>query len=138
MKKILLSTLLILSFAGSAFAAPLATATPTPSAGVKIYGGADAAAALIAPSPLVQLSTGVFGMVNYVAAANLSTGYLIATRHLNGSKNFATTNDITNIYWKQAAKAADATAAKTAMASEVTAVVSATTVFAAGQGWTSY
>lgn len=136
MKKILCATLVILSFAGSAFATSAVTSAP----GMSIRGGADDAAATAAPSPLIKFSTGVFGLVNWVAdtTTKTSTGYLIATRHLNGSKNFATANDITNIFWKQATKVSTGTEAKTALGTEVGSSDSSATTFAAGQGWTSY
>jgi hypothetical protein len=79
-------------------------------------------------------------MVNFTAdtATKTSTEYLIATRHLNGSKNFATTNAVTNIYWKQAAKVATGTEAISAIKSEVGSDPKASVAFAAGAGWTSY
>ena len=140
MKKILCMMLVILSVAGSAFAAAMTSGTPTPTSGATIKGGADAAAALAAPTPLIKFSTGVFGIVNWTAdaATKTSTEYLIGTRHLNGSKNFATTNAVTNIYWKQAIKAPTGTDAIAAMVSEIGTDPTASVTFAAGQGWTSY
>lgn len=138
MKRTLSLMLVIMSFAGSASAATLATGTPTTTAGMTIRGGADPGTAAAAPTPLIKFSTGVFGMVNFTAANNMSTGYIVATRHLTGSKNFATTNSLTNIYWKQAAKAADVAACRTAMTNEVTTATDPATLFAPGTGWTSY
>lgn len=136
MKKILCATLVILSFTGSAFADSGITGEP----GMALRGGADATVAAAAPSPLIKYSTGVFGLINWVAdaATKTSNGYVIATRHLNGSKYFATANDITNIYWKQAPKVATGTECKTLMSTDVTTGTVSATVFAAGLGWTSY
>lgn len=132
----------ILSCTVSAFAAgtDMTSGTPTALPGSAIRGGADTATAAAAATPLIKFSTGVFGIVNWSAdaATKTSAGYLIGTRHLNGSKNFATTNSVTNIYWKQAAKVADGTAARTAMVSEIGTSEDASTTFAAGAGWTSY
>ncbi len=138
MKKVLCGMFVILSFAGSAFGAALDTHTPTTATGMSIRGGADATTAAAAASPLIKFSTGVLGLVNFTATANVSTGYVVATRHIQGSKYFATANDITNIYWKQAAKAADAAAAITAMGQDIDSSTTSSTVFAAGNGWTSY
>lgn len=142
MKKILISMLVILSFAGSAFAAASAlnSGEPTALPGTEVRGGADSTTAPLAPSPLIKFSTGVFGQVNFTAdtATKTSTGYLVGTRHVNGSKNFATANDITNIYWKQAAKVATGALARAAMIAEIGTDPTSVVTFAAGQGWTSY
>lgn len=139
MKKVLLISLVILSFAGSAFAAALVTGTPTTGAGMSVRGGADAAAAAAAPTPLIKFSTGVHGMVNFVAdaAAKTSTYYLVGTRHISGSKNFATSNVKTNIYWKQASKLTATNTISVAMVAEIKTVADDST-FAPGEGWTSY
>ena len=100
MKKILALTLIALSFSSSAFAAALTTHTLTPNAGMAIRGGTTATEASNAANPLVRLSTGVYAVVNFVAAANLSTSYAIFTKHYKGSKIFGTANDSTNIYWR--------------------------------------
>ena len=55
---------------------------------------------LDATNPLVRFSTGVMGIVNFTAAANLSSSYAIGSKHFKGSKVFGTANDSTNIYWK--------------------------------------
>jgi len=140
MKKILCLIIASMSFAASAFAAvsDLVSGAPTTAAGMSIRGGADAATAANAATPLIKFSTGVFGMVNFTAASNLSSGYIVATRHITGSKNFATTNSLTNIYWKQAGKAADATACRSTMITEITTATDPTTLFSPGKGWTSY
>lgn len=105
MKKILALTLLLLSFTGSAFAAPVASnaligvAGPPASGGLSVFGGVDAAAALAATNPLVKMSTGVQGVMNFDATAH--TSYAIGTKHITGSKYFGTSNDSTAIFWKQ-------------------------------------
>lgn len=142
MKKIICIMLVIMSFAGSAFAAAAAMTSgePTTSAGLEVRGGADSTNAPLSPTPLIKFSTGVFGMVNFAAdaATKTSNGYIIFTRHLTGSKYFSAANDTTSIYWRQAPKVADGAALITAMKSDLgTATVSAT-VYAAGQGWTAY
>lgn len=142
MKKILCSMLVILSFAGSAFAAAsaLTSGEPTALSGSEVRGGADATTAPLAPSPLIKFSTGVFGQVNFDAdtTTKTSAGYLVGTRHLSGSKNFATANDITNIYWKQAAKVATGADARDKMITEIGTDPTSAATFAAGEGWTSY
>jgi hypothetical protein len=107
MKKIIILTLVALSFSSSAFAAALARHTVTPDPGTAIYGGTTAPEAAGATNPLVRFSTGVYGVVNFTAANNLSTSYALFTKHFKGSKIFGTANDSTNIYWK--AEAAQAT-----------------------------
>jgi hypothetical protein len=110
MKKIIVLTMLMLSFAASAFAAGVAVATNSligdataGTGGLAVYGGVDdAAAALADANPLVRLSTGVQAVVNFTAATHLS--YAIITKHVSGSKYFGTANDSTNVYWKQSTK----------------------------------
>ena len=107
MKKILALTLLLLSFAGSAFAAALTSGALIGDAtagtgGLAVFGGVDAAAAAAASNPLVRMSTGVQGVINFAAATH--TEYTIGTKHVSGSKYFGTSNDSTNIYWKQSTK----------------------------------
>ncbi len=133
MKKILSLLIIMLSFAGSSFADTAATTA----GGQTIKGGADSTAAANAATPLIKFSTGVFGLVNFVpdTAAKTCLGYVIATRHSTGSKNFATANDITNIYWKQAAVG---TGTAALLLADVTNGTASGTVFAAGNGWTSY
>ncbi|MHB8121825.1 MAG: hypothetical protein ACYDG4_06680 [Desulfuromonadaceae bacterium] len=139
MKKSLCFITIILSFAGSAFADALATHTPTSGGGMAIRGGASQQLATDAPTPLIKCSTGVYGMVNWAAGAagNDSAGYLIATRHMTGSKNFATTNSRTNIYWKQASKVTATNDIVTAMQAEIAADTEDAFVFD-NVGWTSY
>lgn len=140
MKKILSLILVIMSFAGSAFALDLATATPTAKPGSWVRAGADQTTANNSATPVIQFSTGVHGMVNFTsdAAAKTSPGYLIATRHTTGSKNFATASDLVNIYWKQATKVAGTVTAPIAMTTDINASADSATTFAAGLGWTSY
>lgn len=107
MKKIIVLTVLLLTFAGSAFAAGTAVTSHQVigdgTTGLGVYGGVDAtAAALDTANPLVRMSTGVMGMVNYDSTTH--TSYALITKHLSGSKYFGTANDATNIYWKQDAK----------------------------------
>jgi hypothetical protein len=108
MNKIIVLTMLLLSFAGSAFASAITTNQLIGNAGagtggLAVYGGVDAAsAALITANPLVRMSTGVQAVVNFVAATHLS--YALITKHVSGSKYFGTANDSTNIYWKQDVK----------------------------------
>lgn len=131
MKKIQVLTLVLLAFAGSAFAAPLATHTPTTGGAKSVYGGNSPASALAATTPLIKFSTGVNGLVNFTASAGTSTGYVVATKHTTGSKVFGTANDSTNIYWKQSPAA-------TLADTDIGAGTTTTTVFGAGLGWTSY
>ena len=100
MKKTIALTLIALSFTTSAFAAALTSNTLPAASGLGVYGGTTAAEAAAATNPLVRMSTGVWGVVNFVAANNLSASYAIFTKHYKGSKLFGTANDSTNIYWK--------------------------------------
>jgi len=141
MKKVLLSMLLTLSFAGSAFAAAgdLGSGTPTPTSGCSIKGGADSTTAQNAPTPLIRFSTGVAGQVNFTADTTLKTsqGYVLATRHTSGSKNFATANVKTNIYWKQATAVTATVTLAQAMATDIATGDQDAFAFD-GTGWTSY
>ena len=140
MKKILF-TLLILSFAGSAFAAPGALATHIPSdAAASIRGGATQILATAAATPLIKTSTGVSAMVNFIdgTPTGTSTDYTIFTRHTSGSKNFGTTNSKTNIYWKQAAKVDAVTTVSAAMLADIPGQIGALFSFGGTGGWTSY
>lgn len=129
MKKTIVLTLLILSFAGSAFAAQFVSLI---SASIK--GGADAATAAAATNALVRLSTNVIGVVNYTpdAATKTAPGYSIVTKHTSGSKMFGTANDSTNIYWKNLAAGTPLTGA---LAGSTDGSGNFTV---AGSGWTSY
>ena len=127
MKKVLILTLLLLSFAGTAFALDAGVAT---GAGVAVYGGVDSTAAGNAPTALIRFSTGVNGVVNFVADDH--DHYAIGTKHTSGSKIFATTDDATNIYWKQAATGALATNGIG------TSTETASSALFIGNGWTSY
>lgn len=110
MKNVLVLTMLLLSFAGSAFADGTAVSTnqligdaTAGTGGMAVYGGVDAtSAALATANPLVRMSTGVQAVVNFTAATHLS--YALITKHVSGSKYFGTANDSTNIYWKQDVK----------------------------------
>lgn len=105
MKNILALTLILLSIAGSAFAADISSNGLIGSTGVggfAVYGGVDATAAGAATNPLVRMSTGVQGVVNFDATTH--TSYAIGTKHVSGSKYFGTANDSTNVYWLQSAK----------------------------------
>lgn len=139
MKKIICLSLVILSMAASAFAGNMSSNDVTTSAAA-VRGGADNTAAAAAPTPLIQLSTGVSALVNWSfdAADKTSTGYIIATRHTTGSKNFATSNALPNVYWKQAPKIQGTVTVSSAMKADVGTSTVADTVFAAGNGWTSY
>ncbi len=97
MKKILALTSLLLTFAGSAFAASdLATHVPSDS-GAAIYGGSTSTIAQNATNPVVKLSTGVKAIVNFDTAQPIT--YSLTTKHSKGSKIFGTANDSTAIYW---------------------------------------
>ncbi len=105
MNRIIVLTMLLLSFAGSAFATTVASGDRIGdgTTGLALFGGVDSSAAqLPTANPLVRFSTGVMGQVNFIAASHLS--YALITKHLSGSKYFGTANDATNIYWKQDAK----------------------------------
>ena len=107
MKKILVLTLLLLSFSGSAFAGAINTNSLIGDAtagtgGLAIFGGVDSTAAAAASNPLARMSTGVQAVINFTAASHDS--YAIITKHVSGSKYFGTANDSTNIYWKQSTK----------------------------------
>lgn len=139
MKRTLSLMLVILSFAGSAFAvsADLTSGQATAAGATTVRGGADATTAAAAPTPLIKFSTGVFALVNFTASANTSVGYEVFTRHLTGSKYFGTTNVKTNIYWKQAPKVVDAAALRSNMATDCATSTALGDVFG-GPGWTSY
>ena len=132
MKKILAFGLVALSFSTSAFATALNTNTLPGNAGVAIYGGTIDTEAQNATNPLVRLSTGVWGVVNFTASANKSTSYAIATKHEKGSKIFGTANDSTNIYWKASP------AVSTAPYMDVNAVGAGVDNTNFGAGWTAY
>jgi hypothetical protein len=95
MKKIIALTIVIMSFAGSAFAAAGPASGALSTAGAAIYGGSSAAVALAATSPLGKLSSGVTAIINFD-----STSYAIGTKHVKGSKVFGTAADSTNMYFK--------------------------------------
>ncbi|ACH39597.1 geopilin domain 2 protein [Citrifermentans bemidjiense Bem] len=136
MKKILAAMVVTLSFAGTASAGTLVTA----GSGYAIRGGADAATASAAPTPLIKFSTGVWGLINSTpdTTAKTSTGYVIATRHTTGSKDFGTASNRTNIFWKQASAITASVSASQALANDVGSDDETGATFAAGKGWTSY
>ena len=134
MKKILALTLILFSFAGSAYAAALSEGTPSNS-GAAIYGGDSANNALNATNPLVRMSTGVMGVFNIPDAVGTPpkiNSYVIVTKHTNGNKIFGTASDSTNIYYKQSTSG---TALTSALAG--TGDTDATN-FPIGSGWTAY
>jgi hypothetical protein len=98
MKKIIALTVLMLLFAGSAFAAgnAMTTGSTVAVAGSAIYGGDTPTAAGDAKNPMVKLSSGVTGFANFD-----STGYSIFTKHQKGTKIFGTPHDSTRMYYKQ-------------------------------------
>ncbi|MCE1226598.1 MAG: hypothetical protein LWW87_08960 [Geobacteraceae bacterium] len=132
MKKIIFLALVILAYSSVSFAAALATNTLPGNAGLAIYGGTTAAEATNATNPLARMSTGVWGVVNFTAAANLSSSYAIFTKHTKGSKIFGTANDSTNVYWK----ASPAAAAAPYLAVGDCGTVDSNANFTAG--WTAY
>ena len=129
MKKILALSLIALSFGSSAYAAALGTNVVT-TAGYAVYGGTTSTEATNATNSLVRFSTGVSGLVNFVADTtnNTSTSYALAAKHLKGSKIFGTANDSTNVYWK----------ASPAALLVNTAVGTGATNANFGTGWTAY
>lgn len=133
MKKIITLALVALSFSSSAFAAALATHTITTAAGQAVFGGTTAAEATNASNPLVRFSTGVYGIVNFVANNNLSSSYALFSKHYKGSKIFGTANDSTNIYWQ--AEAAQPTNQPPIVIGSIPA---ANDNSGFGTGWTAY
>ena len=129
MKKIALLTALFALAANSAFAGALATHVATTGGAISIKGGASAAEAAAAPTPLVKTSTKVNGMVDF----SDNVGYLIVTKHDTGSKAFGTCNSVNNIYWKQLASGT----LDPALLTGITSGSYAATSFV-GNGWTSY
>ena len=98
MKKIVaLAAIMVATFSTYAAAGALATNTVS-GAGVAVYGGADstaaAASSLAGKSPLFKLSTGDSILINFDAAG---VGYALFTKHLKGTKVFATAYDSTAI-----------------------------------------
>lgn len=132
MKKIIILTLVALSFSSSAFAATLASHTITSQAGQAVYGGTTQTEAQNATNPLVRFSTGVYGVVNFTAANNLSSSYALFAKHYKGSKIFGTANDSTNIYWR--AEAAQAASPYILIAN----IPTQTDNSGFGTGWTAY
>lgn len=149
MRKYVILTSLVLSFAGSAFAAPLATNTCTAAAGgIGIFGGSTAANALAATGPLIRLSNKVVGLVNFDTAgqggSGLSQGYAIFAKHAGGSKLFGTGYDTTNMYYKlvPALPLVDTGVASVSIGkSEATdkwAAADMATVFTSANAWSSF
>lgn len=131
MKKIIiLSLVAVLSYGANASAAALASGTAS-TAGISIFGGADATTAATAQNRLVSFSKGVQGAVVFTATANTSTGYVLVGKHTSGTKTTGTSNDSTKMYWKQSAVA-------TSMPTgDIPNSALGTTAFA-GSGWTEY
>ncbi|SRR6266702_4205331 len=149
MKKIMILTSLLLSFAGTAFATALDTNVLTAeTGGVGIFGGSTAANALAATGPLIRLSNKVVGLVNFdksgQGTTGTSTGYSIFTKHYGGSKLFGTGFDTTNMYYKivPALPMRDAAVAGVSISkSEATDKWAATdmvTVFTSSLAWSSF
>jgi hypothetical protein len=132
MKKIIASTLLLLSFSGTAFAATLATNTPSAQS-LSIFGGIDTATAQAAANPLIKLSNKVSGIVNFTTGGSplTSPGYAIGTKHNSGTKYFGTANDSTTIYWKLDAAGVDIDGTKFGTAAN-------NNNFSAAGKWTAY
>lgn len=129
MKKIIFLSLLLVAYAASAFAAT-GSAGDLASGGLSadglgLYGGVDSASAAAAPSPLVKFSSKVNGRPMYDTVK-----YSLCAKHQTGNKVFGTSNDATQIYWKQSV-AGDLTAAMCAGADLTTTKFS-------GGGWTAY
>lgn len=128
MKKILCLTLVLVSFAGSAFArTQLTTTGAVTSAGAQIFAGTAQASLDSAVNPTAKLSTGVRGVAVYS-----TTAYSINTKHTNGSKVFGTSNDSTNIYWKASPAKVDLTT------TECGTVAGDANYNNANNGWTAY
>lgn len=124
MKRIIILASLLLFVANQASAAELGSGTAS-NAAISIFGGVNADAAAAAPTALIRFSTGVNGLAYFD-----NTAYLISTKHTTGSKMFATTNTVTNIYWKQAANGA--------LDSTMLGVSDYAASNLVGNGWTSY
>ncbi len=95
MKKIILTSLLVVLAATSSFAADTAASTgaiSTSSAGLTIRSGT---------ATIGKLSTG-----DSLAWQTATTGYAIATQHINGVKAFGTSHDSTAITWSAVTKGA--------------------------------
>lgn len=125
MKRIIILSLMMLTFTASAYAAGDLASGGISADGLGLYGGVDSASAALAPSPLVKFSSKVNGRPMYS-----TTAYSLATKHQTGNKVFGTSNDATQIYWKQSV--AGALTAAMAAGADLTA-----TKFV-GQGWTAY
>lgn len=128
MKKIIFLSFLLLVSAGTAFAVDLASGDVSID-GMGLYGGVDTASANAAPSPLVKFSSKVNGQ-----PAFNTTAYSLCDKHQTGNKVFGTSNDATQIYWKQsiAGKLGVITAAQGCVGADLSA-----TKFVGG-GWTAY
>ena len=132
MKKIVALTAILLSFSATSFAASIASNALIGDAtagtgGLAVFGGVDATAAQNAAAPLVRMSTGVQGVINYDNTTHAE--YAVGTKHVSGSKYFGTSNDSTNMYWLQS------TRGNLAPATFGTATNNTNFV---GGGWTAY
>ena len=134
MKKIIASAMLVLSFAGSAFATgTVMSSNGVAASGTSIFGGIDDTTAASAVNPLIKLSNKVTAVVNWTTAGTPATspGYAIGTKHNGGTKLFGTSNTSTSIFWKLDAAGQDITGAK--FGSDAT-----NNNFSAAASWTAY
>ena len=125
MKKIVVFTLALMAVSATAFAASDLASGGISTDGVGLYGGVDSAAANAAPNPLVKFSSKVNGIPVFTTAA-----YALATKHQTGNKVFGTSNDATQIYWKQT------TAGK--ITTDMASGADLTATKFVGNGWTAY
>ncbi len=97
--------------------------------GFALYGGVDSASASNAPSPLVKFSSKVNGSPTYS-----TTHYALCSKHQTGNKVFGTSDDATQIYWKQsvAGDLSTVTAAQGCLGANLTPQKFV------GGGWTAY
>ena len=104
MKKITIIATMMLMVSSSVFAADTVTMnlTDKTTTGLSLY-AADATATASSSTALIgKTSTGVG-----LSMATGENGYALATQHLNGSKEFASSFDSTSIYAKEVATIGD-------------------------------
>lgn len=126
MKKVFVFAALMMFVAGWAFAGTDLADNTASAEGAAIYAGDSQANAAAATYPMVKLSTGVKGVVNFDTSTPVT--YAIITKHTKGSKAFGTAHDSTTIFWKQSP-------ANTALTGTIAGDGSDNTNFSA---WTSY
>ncbi|HXE95489.1 MAG TPA: hypothetical protein VN642_03730 [Dongiaceae bacterium] len=97
MKKIIVLSLLLVSFAAVAQATQLSN-NAVSTDNMSLFGGVNNTAAEAATNPIIKFSTKVNGLLNTNGA--FST-YAILTKHQSGSKTFGTASDSTSIFWRQ-------------------------------------